>query len=84
MGKYRNMVDLMGHAHLGGKTLVYFIGGLYPGVHPRDNAPRKLSTAPFNGTWAASLLASQDPVDRLRRSGAANQRWRRPEGSILR
>ncbi len=60
MGKYRDMVDLMGHAHLGGKTLIYFIDGLYPGVHPRDNAPRKWST--FNGTWAASLLASQDPV----------------------
>ena len=62
MGKYRDMVDLMGHAHLGGKTLMYFIDGLYPGIHPSDNVPRKWSTAPFNGTWAASLLASQDPV----------------------
>ena len=62
MGKYRDLVDLMGHAHLGGKTLLYFIDGLYPGVHPRDNAPRKFSSAPFNGTWAASLFASQDPV----------------------
>jgi hypothetical protein len=61
-GKYRDMVDLIGHAHLGGKTLVYFIDGLYPGVHPSENAPRKWSTAPFNGTWASSLLASQDPV----------------------
>ena len=61
-GKYREIVDLIGHAQLGGKTLVYFIDGLYPGVHPIDNAPRKWSTAPFNGTWAASLLASQDPV----------------------
>jgi hypothetical protein len=62
MGQYRVMVDLIGHAHLGGKTLVYFIDGLYPGVHPRENAPRKWYTAPFNGTWASSLLASQDPV----------------------
>ncbi len=61
-GNYRDMVDLIGHAQLGGKTLVYFIDGLYPGVHPSDNAPRKWSTAPFNGTWASSLLASQDPV----------------------
>jgi len=61
-GKYRDMVDLMGHAHLGGKTLLYFIDGLYPGVHPIESAPRKWSTAPFNGGWAASLLASQDPV----------------------
>jgi hypothetical protein len=62
MGKYRNMVDLMGHLHLGGKTLVYFIDGLYPGIHPRDNAPRKWTSTPFQGAWAASLLASQDPV----------------------
>lgn len=62
MGKYRDMVDLIGHAHLGGKTLVYFIDGLYPGVHPTGNVPLKWSTAPFNGTWAASLLASQDPI----------------------
>lgn len=62
MGKYRDMVDLIGHAQFGGKTLVYLIDGLYPGVHPIDNSPRKFSSAPFNGTWAASLLASEDPV----------------------
>lgn len=62
MGTYRVMVDLMGHAHLGGKTLLHLIDGLYPGVHPPDNAPRKWSTPPFDGSWAASLLASQDPV----------------------
>ena len=59
-GRYRDMVDLIGHAHLGGKTLLYLIDGLYPGVHPRDNAPRKWAT--FGGAWAATLLASQDPV----------------------
>jgi hypothetical protein len=61
-GKYRDLVDLMGHAQLGGKTLVYFIDGLYPGTHPIRNAPEKWASAPFNGQWAASLLASQDPV----------------------
>jgi len=61
-GHYRALVDLMGHAHTGGKTLLYFIDGLYPGVHPADSAPRKWSAAPFNGHWASSLLASQDPV----------------------
>jgi hypothetical protein len=62
MGRYRELVDLMGHAHLGGKTIVSFIDGLYPGVHPTGNAPVKWSTAPFDGRWAASLLASQDQV----------------------
>ena len=61
-GHYRALVDLMGHAHTGGKALIYFIDGLYPGVHPIEQSPRKFSTAPFNGDWASSLLASQDPV----------------------
>ncbi len=61
-GIYRNLVDLMGHKHVGGKTLLYLIDGLYSGIHPRDRAPRKWSTYPFNGDWTSSLLASQDPV----------------------
>jgi hypothetical protein len=61
-GHYRALVDLMGHAHTGGKTLLCLIDGLYPGVHPSGNAPLKFSMPPFNGQWASSLLASQDPV----------------------
>jgi hypothetical protein len=61
-GKYRNLVDLMGHAHIGGKTVLYLIDGLYSGVHPIDRAPRKWSSYPFKGDWTSSLLASQDPV----------------------
>ena len=60
--KYRDLVDLMGHEQIGGKTLLCLIDGLYPGVHPTEHAPRKFSSAPFNGHWASSLLASQDPV----------------------
>lgn len=59
---YRPEVDLMGHAHLGGKTVLYLIDGLYPGKHPIDEAPRKWNSPPFHGDWASSLLASQDPV----------------------
>lgn len=59
---YRALVDLMGHAHTGAKTLLCLIDGLYPGVHPIENVPRKFFGAPFNGQWAASLLASQDQV----------------------
>jgi hypothetical protein len=61
-GHYRALVDLMGHAHTGGKTLLCLIDGLYPGVHPTEHSPRRFSTSPFNGQWASSLLASQDPV----------------------
>jgi hypothetical protein len=62
MGKYRDLVDLIGSNQLGGKTLVYFIDGLYPGIHSSGMAPVKWNQPPFNGAWAASLLASQDPV----------------------
>jgi len=59
---YRPLVDLMGHAQLGGKTVLYLLDGLFSGKHPMDQAPRKWSSPPFNGNWTSSLLASQDPV----------------------
>jgi len=62
MGKYRNLVDLTGHAHIGGKTMLYVIDGLYAGVHPRDTAPLRWNSKPFNGDWTSSVFASQDPV----------------------
>ncbi|MBN1126910.1 MAG: DUF362 domain-containing protein [Sedimentisphaerales bacterium] len=62
MGHYRPLVDLMGHKHLGGKTLLYLIDGLYAGKHAKDRAPKKWNSIPFEGDWTSSLLASQDPV----------------------
>jgi hypothetical protein len=62
MGHYRPLVDLMGHKHTGGKTLLYLIDGLYAGKHAKERAPRKWNSAPFNGDWSSSLFASQDPV----------------------
>jgi gluconolactonase len=63
-GIYRPLVDLMGHPHIGGKTLLYLIDGLYCGIHPidMDKGPRRWRSYPFNGDWTSSLLASQDPV----------------------
>ena len=62
MGRYRPLVDLMGHKHLGGKTLLYLIDGLYAGKHAKERAPRKWNSSPFNGDWSSSLFVSQDPV----------------------
>ena len=62
MAQYRNLVDLMGHAHVGGKTMLYLIDGLYAGRHPIDTAPMKWNSAPFASDWTSSLFASQDPV----------------------
>ncbi|UCF16628.1 MAG: DUF362 domain-containing protein, partial [Phycisphaerales bacterium] len=61
-GHYRPLVDLMGHKHLGAKTLLYLIDGLYAGKHAKERAPRRWNTSPFNGDWSSSLFASQDPV----------------------
>ena len=59
---YRNLVDLMGHTHIGMKTLLFLIDGLYAGRHQRFDSPTKLNSTPFNGDWSSSLFVSQDPV----------------------
>jgi uncharacterized protein (DUF362 family) len=59
---YRPLVDLVGHSHLGGKTVLYLVDGLFAGVHPRDPVPQRMQSPPFNGQWSSSLLASQDPL----------------------
>ncbi len=64
-GKYRNMVDLMGHRDVGGKTLLCLIDGLYGGKHALsypNNLPRKWQMEPFNNDWPSSIFASQDQV----------------------
>ncbi len=61
-GSYRAHVDLMGHAHMGGKTVLLLVDGLYEGVHGADNIPRQWDCEPFNGDWTSSIFASQDPL----------------------
>ena len=64
-GSYRNMVDLMGHRDVGGKTLLCLIDGLYTGKHATsypDNLPKKWQMEPFNNDWCSSIFASQDQV----------------------
>jgi len=61
MGTYNPLVDLMGHKHLGGKTMLYLIEGFYAAPHQSSPA-EKWQSAPFNGHWTASLFAAQDPV----------------------
>jgi len=62
-GSYRNMVDLMGHRDVGGKTVLCLIDGLYTGKHVAvDNLPLKWQMEPFNNDWCSSIFASQDQV----------------------
>jgi hypothetical protein len=61
-GSYRNIVDMIGHAHMGGKTLLCFVDGLYPGIVGVGTVPIRWPNPPFNGDWTSSLFASQDPI----------------------
>ena len=60
-GKYRALVDLMGHPQLGGKTLLYIVDGLFAGRNWSSD-PVKWSIPPFGGDWPSSVFVSQDPV----------------------
>ncbi|MFH1372069.1 MAG: DUF362 domain-containing protein [Planctomycetota bacterium] len=61
MGKYRALVDLMGHPRLGGKTLLALIDGLYAGQN-WDSRPIRWNMAPFNTDWPSSIILSMDQV----------------------
>ncbi len=60
--EYRDLVDMTGHSHIGGKTVLYLLDGLYGGIHYAEQVPRKFKSAPFNDDWTSSVFASQDPV----------------------
>ena len=59
MGSYNCLVDLMGHKHLGGKTLLYMIDALYAAMNNNSDVSRFQS---FGDDWCSSLFISQDPV----------------------
>jgi len=61
MGRYRAIVDLIGHPKLGGKTLLTLIDSLYAG-RSWDSQPIKWDMEPFNGDWPSSIFLSQDRV----------------------
>lgn len=60
-GQYRVLTDIMGHDKLGGNTVVFFVEGLWGGPEAVAK-PVKWQSAPFNGDWPSSILASQDAV----------------------
>jgi len=59
--KYRCFVDIMGHKHLGDKTILYLIDGIWSSTNYGD-PPWKWRMAPFNNDWPSSIFVSQDPV----------------------
>ena len=58
-GKYSHITDLIAFKHLGGKTLLYIIDGLYSSYNQGDGNVRKMQS--FGDKYPASLFISQDP-----------------------
>lgn len=65
MGVYSPLVDLMANKELGGKTVLYLLDAFLCAPSEGDGITgenAKWKQSPFNGTYTASLLVSQDPV----------------------
>lgn len=62
MGSYNCLVDLGGHRHLGGKTLLFLIDALYGARDQGSGAPHRWRMSPFGDDWTSSLFVSQDGV----------------------
>jgi hypothetical protein len=60
-GKYRHMVDYMGHNKLGGNTLLFIIDGIWSG-RSWEGWVDKWQMEPFNNDYTSSLFLSQDEV----------------------
>jgi hypothetical protein len=59
MGSYNCLVDLIAHNHLGAKTLLFMVDGLYASEHNMGGVVKYKS---FGDHWASSMFLSQDPV----------------------
>ena len=59
MDTYQCLVNLNGHKHLSGKTLLYMIDGLYGAINQSSNVLKYVS---FGDDWSSSIFASQDPI----------------------
>lgn len=59
---YKTFVDFIAHKDLGGKCLLYLIDGTYGSRDVNGKPHPKWEKEPFNGQWACSIIASQDPL----------------------
>jgi len=61
LGNPAPQTDLLSHAHIGGKTLLYVGDGTYATLVDHSTIG-KSQMYPFNNDWTNSLFFSQDPV----------------------
>ncbi len=57
--RYRHLVDYIGHEHLGGKTMLNIVDGIWAG-RSWEGWVEKWQIAPFNNDFPSSLFLSQD------------------------
>ena len=62
MATYNVLVDLLGHEHLGGKTMLFLIDGLYSAPNQSVALEKNHRWKSFGNDWPNSLFASQDPI----------------------
>ncbi len=60
-GTYRCFVDFIGHEHIGAKTMLYLVDGIW-GSTNWGHPPIKWRMSPFDNDWPSSIFLSQDPV----------------------
>ncbi len=60
-GKYRHLVDYMGHENMGGNTVLSIVDGIWAGKN-WEGIVEKWGIAPFNDDYPNSVFISQDPV----------------------
>ena len=59
-GDYHCIVDLIGHNHIGGKTLLYIVDAIYSSSYQNDITIDRMQS--FNNDWSSSIFTSQDPI----------------------
>ncbi|MBC8218507.1 MAG: DUF362 domain-containing protein [Planctomycetes bacterium] len=59
LGSYNCLVNLNGHKHLGPKTFLYMVDGLYPA---RNQSGGVIRFGSYDKDWFSSILVSQDMV----------------------
>jgi hypothetical protein len=57
--RYRHLVDYLGHEHMGGKTMLNIVDGIWAGKSWQGWV-EKWQIEPFNGDYPSSLFLSQD------------------------
>jgi hypothetical protein len=64
MNTYSALVDLMGHPHLGEKTVLFMLDGLYAAQNQsiEISYESRWQAEPFNQGWSSSIFLSQDGV----------------------